>query len=231
MSFVWGGPRRATYYSVAQEGPRALLEFCPCSLPDAGSHAMLLRVIVDDQQLTLNVPDVIVEGAEDFFAQMDRDMDAGWQMGREWVDRLTTEQRCQVVANKLLTALETENDKLGRMMAAYILARMPHVETVEIDTSGEIQNTTFVYVTPVVATDTSAGATSAPPSNRLEALERAGREVTKVFKMGRQYRFAVLNRATGLWDDSPAIASEADAEAQRELAVKRRYEELVGTRH
>ena len=68
---------------------------------------MLLKIIVDDQQLTLNVPDVIVEGATDFFDQMDRDMDAGWQMGREWVDRLTTEQRCQVVANKLLTALET----------------------------------------------------------------------------------------------------------------------------
>jgi len=192
---------------------------------------MLLKVIVDDQQLTLNVPDVIVEGATDFFDQMDRDMDAGWQMGREWVDRLTTEQRCQVVANKLLTALETENDKVGRMMAAYLLARLPHVETVEIDTSGEIQNTSFVYATPAVATSARATAVSVPPASRMEALERAGREVTKVYKMGRQYRFAVLNAATGLWEDSPAIGTEAEAEAQRELAVKRRYDELVATKH
>ena len=191
---------------------------------------MLLKVTVDDQQLTLNVPDVIVEGAQDFFAQMDRDMDAGWQMGREWIDDLSVEQRCQVVADKLLTALENENDKLGRMMAGYILSRLPHVESIAIDTSGEIQNTEFSYATPAVPTRTPEPAGSDQPSSRIEALERAGREVTKVFKVGRQFRFAVLNPASGLWEDSPAIPSEADAEMQRELAVKRRYEELVGRR-
>ena len=188
---------------------------------------MLLKVIVDDQQLTLNVPDVIVEGAQDFFAQMDRDMDAGWQMGREWVENLSVEQRCQVAANKLLTALETENDKLGRMMAAYILARLPHVETVEIDTSGEIQNTEFTLAIPAAPDGSPTPVGSGRPASRVEALERAGREVTKVFKVGRQYRFAVLNPGSGLWEDSPAIATEADAETQRELAVKRRYDELV----
>jgi hypothetical protein len=189
---------------------------------------MLLKVIVDEQQLTLNVPDVIIEGAQDFFAQMDRDMDAGWQMGREWVDDLGVEQRCQVVANKLLTALETENERLGRMMAAYILARLPHLELVEIDTSGEIQNTVFTYVTPAAQPAAPQAAAPPQPASRMEALERAGREVTKVFKVGRQYRFAVLNARTGLWEDSPAIPDEADAERQRELAVKRRYDELVG---
>jgi len=38
----------------------------------------------------------------------------------------------------------------------------------------------------------------------------------------------VLNPTSGLWEDSPAIPDEADAEKQRELAVKRRYEQLVG---
>ena len=192
---------------------------------------MLLEVIVDDQHLTLNVPDVIVEGAQDFFAQMDRDMDAGWQMGREWVDDLSVEQRCQVVANKLLTALETENDKLGRMMAAYILARLPHVRAIEIDTSGEIQDTEFTYATAPASPGAPAPMSGGQPPNRLEALERAGREVTKVFKVGRQFRFAVLNPVSGLWEDSPAIPDEADAEMQRELAVKRRYDELVGSPH
>lgn len=188
---------------------------------------MLLKVIVDDQQLTLNVPDVIVEGAQDFFAQMDRDMDAGWQMGREWVERLDVEQRCQVVANKLLTALETENERLGRMMAAYILSRLPRVESIEIDTTGEMQSTAFAYATAAPAPDVPA---AGQPINRFEALERAGREVTQVFKVGRQFRFAVLSPTSGLWEDSPAIPDEADAKMQRDLAVKRRYEELVGAR-
>jgi hypothetical protein len=133
-----------------------------------------------------------------------------------------------VVANKLLTALETENDQLGRMMAAYILSRLPHVESIEIDTSGEIQNTELTYATPATAPGTTAAVHGDQPVNRLEALERAGREVTKVFKVGRQFRFAVLNPASGLWEDSPAIPDEAGAEMQRELAVKRRYEELIG---
>jgi NADPH-dependent 2,4-dienoyl-CoA reductase/sulfur reductase-like enzyme len=107
---------------------------------------------------------------------------------------------------------------------------MPHVESIEIDTTGEIQNTAFTYATPPPPATTATPDAAVPPSSRVEALERAGREVTKVFKVGRQFRFAVLNPASGLWEDSPAIPDEADAEKQRELAVKRRYEELAGGR-
>jgi hypothetical protein len=192
---------------------------------------MLLKVIVDEQQLTLNVPDVVVEGAQEVFEKMDRDMDAGWQMGREWVQSPNVEQRCQIVANRLLTALETENDKLGRMMAAYILSRMPTVETVEIDTSGEIQNTVLSLGSAPPAVDAPAKTDAAPPAthgtSRLEALEQAGREVTKVFKVGHQYRFSVYNQARAQWEDSPAIGEKTEAEALRDQAVKRRFDELV----
>ena len=189
---------------------------------------MLLKVILDDQMLTLNVPDVIVGGAEDFYARMDRDMDGGWQMGREWVPVPGVEQRCQIVANKLVTAIENENEQLGRLMAGYILSRMPQIETVEVDTAGEIQDIRFTLGAAPPASSTHAAAPGPRPVSRLEALEQAGREVTKPFRVGRQYRFAVLNRSTGLWEDSPAIATEPEAEAQRELAVKRRFDELVG---
>jgi hypothetical protein len=70
-------------------------------------------------------------------------MDAGWQMSREWVEKPDRLQRCQIVADKLLTALECENQKLGMMMAGYILARLPGVESVELDVQGEIQNNRF----------------------------------------------------------------------------------------
>ena len=102
---------------------------------------MILKVIVDDQLFELNVPDGFMEQAGNFFDQMDQDMDQGWQMSREWVAAPSREQRCQIVANKLLTALENENHKLGRLMAGYILSRMPEVDSMELDTSGEIQNT------------------------------------------------------------------------------------------
>jgi hypothetical protein len=116
-------------------------------------------------------------------------------------------------------------------MAGYILARMPQIEAVEVDTAGEIQDIRFTLGAAPSAPGAAAVAPAAQPVSRLEALEQAGREVTKPFKVGRQYRFAVLNRGTGLWEDSPAIATEADAEAQRERAVKRRFDELVGGLH
>ena len=96
---------------------------------------MILNVIGDEQSIDLNVPDPLIQEAEDFFANMDRDMDAGWQMSRDWVDRPSREQRCQIAADKLLTALENENRKLAMMMAGYILSRMPGVQSVEVDTS------------------------------------------------------------------------------------------------
>jgi hypothetical protein len=52
-------------------------------------------------------------------------MDQGWQMSREWVDRPNQLQRCQIIADKLLSALEKENERLGMMMAGYICARLP----------------------------------------------------------------------------------------------------------
>lgn len=192
---------------------------------------MLLKLIIDDQMLTLNVPDVIVRGAEDFYARMDSDMDGGWQMGREWVQSPGVEQRCQIAADRLVTAIENENHQLGRLMAGYILARMPQIETVEVDTAGEIQDIRFTLGAAPSAPNPHAAPHASQPVSRLEALEQAGREVTKPFRVGRQYRFAVLNHSTGLWEESPAIATEAEAEARRELAVKRRFDELVGSLH
>lgn len=104
---------------------------------------MILNAVIDDQIYTLNVPDEVIAGASEFFDRMDRDMDQGAQISRQWVDSPSSEQRCQVAADKLLTAIENENANLGRLMAGYILSRMPGVEVVLIDTSGEIGGTRF----------------------------------------------------------------------------------------
>jgi hypothetical protein len=192
---------------------------------------MFLKAIIEDQELSLNVPDQILTEGEDFFAKLDADMDRGWQMSREWVPNPNQLERCQIVANKLLTALEKENERLGMLMAGYILSRMPGVASVELDTQGEIQNTQFHLGEQAPTTAATPEAqfrpTPAPLGmNKLKAMEQAGNDVTKVFKVGKGYRFSVYDHATGQWQDSPLISREADAERLRQEAFKARFESL-----
>ena len=105
---------------------------------------MILNVVADGQSMPLDVPDSMLAEAQAFFNKMDADMDKGWQVGREWVDSPNVEQRCQVAADRLLTAMENNNRNMAIMMAAYILSKGPHIESVYIDTTGEITETHFM---------------------------------------------------------------------------------------
>ncbi len=82
--------------------------------------------------------------AEDVFHNMDKDMDKGWQMSRTWVDKPTTVQRCQIAADKMLTAIENDNKKMTLMMAAYIMKRMPGIDAIDIDTGGDMTATQLI---------------------------------------------------------------------------------------
>lgn len=215
---------------------------------------MILKAIIDEQVYTLNVPDPVIERGSDFFEQLDRDMDKGWQMSREWVEAPDRLQRCQIIADKLLTALEKENEKLGMLMAGYILSRLPNVESVELDIQGEVQNNQFQFKETAELSDVAAkhaqggeslgtggmAAGSAPSQaadsaggdglptglNKMQAMAQAGQDVTQVFKVGKAYRFSVYEHASGSWEDSPLIATEMEAERLRQQAFKARYEAL-----
>lgn len=102
---------------------------------------MILHAVVNDQPCPVHVPDGMLRDAADVFARMDADMDRGWQMSRVWVDRPDRIQRCQIVADRLLTALETENRELAALMAAYILHRMPDIRALDIDAGGDMTRT------------------------------------------------------------------------------------------
>lgn len=106
---------------------------------------MKLELIVGDQVVPLQVKDEIVSGAVSVFDQMDADMDPGVQAGRFWVEKPDTMERCQFVADRLLTALEAEQPQMQQMMAAYLLARLPGVSQVVVATDGEIQDTSFSF--------------------------------------------------------------------------------------
>ena len=106
---------------------------------------MRFRVVVADQVYAVEVADDLLHEAAEFHARLDRDMDRGWQMSREYVERPDVLQRCQIVADKLLTSIMQGNDATAMLMAAYIAMRMPGAIGVDIDATGEMQNTELLY--------------------------------------------------------------------------------------
>ena len=105
---------------------------------------MKLNIIVDGRTNAFDVPDSLLTEATEFFEKMDADMDKGWQMSRDWVDCPNAEQRCQIAADKILTAIENDNEKLLMMMAAYILRTMPGVTGINIDVTGDMNETDII---------------------------------------------------------------------------------------
>lgn len=185
---------------------------------------MQFRITVNDKTQELAVPDKLLREAEEFFQKMDRDMDRGWQMSREFIDNPNRQQRCQIAAHKLLGALSTGNLSLATLMAGYIVARLPGAVGADIDTTGEMQNTEFVFAPAAAATPATP---AAKPPSKIQALERAGQEVSKVYKVGQTFRYAVLDAASGNWVESAPYDSSAEAEQQRLRAVKERFDALM----
>jgi len=101
----------------------------------------ILNVVVDGQMYAINVEEDMIVSGSSLFNKMDEDMNKGWTLGRDFVESLNVTERCQVVGDKLLTALEDDNEKMKTMMAGYILSRVPNIMTIHIDNTGEIQET------------------------------------------------------------------------------------------
>ena len=105
---------------------------------------MELIIEFDDKSYSINVPVTLINEAQGFFAKMDRDMDAGWQMSRWWVPDPDETQRCQIVADKLLTAMSKNDESFAQLMCAYILKIKPTTRRIQINTDGEIQGNEFL---------------------------------------------------------------------------------------
>jgi hypothetical protein len=106
---------------------------------------MQFRVVIGEQVYAIELPEDLLRDSADFHAKLDRDMDRGWQMSREFVERPDRLQRCQIVADRLLTSLTQGNQATAMLMAGYIALRMPGAVGVDIDAAGEMQNTELLY--------------------------------------------------------------------------------------
>ena len=192
---------------------------------------MKLNVIVDERVFAVNVPPPMLLEAEDFFRKMDTDMDRGWQMGPEFIEKPDKLQRCQIAANKLLVSLSGANETMVTLMAGYILKRLPGITGVRIDTGGEMLHTEMLYEKPENRPAMPPAADSPAPKRslgKLEAMEQAGKDVTKVYQVGKSYRFAVRDLRTGEWLESGPSDTEQEAYEKRMQAYKRRLDELTG---
>lgn len=193
---------------------------------------MILKVTIADQLLELNVPDALIAQASEFFDRMDADMDQGWQVNREWIDQVDRPLRGQIVANKLLTAIENRDDDLGRLMAGYLLSRFTDIELLELSEAGEIRDHVLVMKSSaeVQANRPSLSFSHAGLPGGLseeEAMMQADKDISGVFKVGRQYRFSVYDHASGKWQQSPAFGGAKDAEAARMEACRQRFDALL----
>jgi len=194
---------------------------------------MILKVTLADQLLELNVPDELIRQAQDFFAKMDADMDQGWQVNREWFDQPDQMLRGQIVADKLLTALENEDHNLGRLMAGYLCDRFPDIDNLELSEEGEIRDHVLNMNDGTALSGSNAPGLSFSHEGvpvglgEGEAMMQTSKDVSDVFKMGKQYRFSIYNHATGAWDESPAFGNQEDAESARQDAYRQRFEALI----
>ena len=104
---------------------------------------MQLCIIVEDRQKVVQLDPSLIDKASQILEKMDRDMDSGWQFGRRYLEYPGVMERCQIAADRILTAMHNDNEATVSLMAAYILTRLPEAAAVSIDTAGEPENTVF----------------------------------------------------------------------------------------
>nr|CAA6816296.1 MAG: Unknown protein [uncultured Thiotrichaceae bacterium] len=107
---------------------------------------MQLRVYVNDAVQDIAVPETMLSEASEFFDKMDADMNNGYQMSRTWVANPNQEQRCQIAGDRILTALTNGNQKMGTLMAAYILKRAPQVQAIYFNIEGDMTEHEIITV-------------------------------------------------------------------------------------
>ena len=102
-----------------------------------------LNIILGENEYPLKIKEKIVEEAQSFFNQMDIDMNKGWQRSKSWVEKPSQMQKCQIAADRLFTSIHLNKKETAIMMAAYIINQMPEVKVIDIDISGNMEETSF----------------------------------------------------------------------------------------
>lgn len=68
---------------------------------------------------------------QDFLQRMDQDMDAGIQLGNQYIEQPDQTQRAQFIALHLVQALLADNEQRIAASCAYLATRMPDLKQVK----------------------------------------------------------------------------------------------------
>lgn len=101
---------------------------------------MQFNITIDQEPFALDIPEGLFDEAKAFISDMDTDLNKGVQLGRHWIDEPSDEQRCQIAANKIVTALHQEDVRSIYLMAAYVLSKFPTLKTITVDSDYEIDD-------------------------------------------------------------------------------------------
>jgi len=105
---------------------------------------MILNLTIDSKQVQVQIPDLVLKEGHDFFSKIEADMNKGWRMGPEYIENPNIEQRIQIVADRLLVALESEKIDLTQLLAGYIMTRDPSIKSISIDLNGDPLSTEII---------------------------------------------------------------------------------------
>jgi len=104
---------------------------------------MNFNITIDEESYTLEVSDAIMKELQGTIQDMDAEFDKGARIGRYWVDVPTDEQRCQLAADKVESAMHQQNVRLFYQMAAYILTKLPTLKMVTMSSDFEVSDIHF----------------------------------------------------------------------------------------
>ncbi len=98
---------------------------------------MNFNITIDEQSYTLEVTTVLMQELHSTHQQMDNDFDKGLQLGRYWIEAPNEEQRCQYVADKVVSAIHQQNIRQFYLMSSYILHKYPSLKMVTVSSDFE----------------------------------------------------------------------------------------------
>ncbi len=101
---------------------------------------MNFNITIDEESYTLEVSEKLMQELQSAHHDMDIEYDKGLQLGRYWIERPTLEQRCQLTADKVVSAIHQENIRLFYIMASYILRQFPALKKVTVSSDFEISD-------------------------------------------------------------------------------------------
>jgi len=104
---------------------------------------MNFNITIDEESYTLEVSDAIMKELQGTIEEMDADFDKGARIGRYWIDVPSDEQRCQIAADKVVSAVHQQNVRMFYQMAAYILTKFPTLQMATVSSDFEVSDIHF----------------------------------------------------------------------------------------